>query len=205
VTVPDAYAAYVLQALAIALVPGPTLSVIIGNSLRYGKRAGMLNVFGTVTAGITWVIVAALGLSAAVAVLGAWFDVLRYVGASYLLWLAWKLFTSDGSFSVKNADGAGDANFFLQAFLVTISNPKVLLLFGAIIPPYLSRDGDTAMETLLLGGTFVAIAFITDICYALLASQAGKWMSRSRIRTVEIVSGAFLAGGAVWMLLRGRA
>lgn len=199
------YLAFCFAALVLAIVPGPTVTVIIANSLRYGTKAGLQNVTGTVAAGLVWVAIAALGLTAAITVMGVWFDILRYAGAAYLIWLGLKLLRSQGKLAEATAGQAlrNGRSFFTQAFIVTISNPKVLVLFGMIIPPFLSRSGDTGTETLLLGASFVMIACMTDIGYALLAGQAGTWLSQSRVRTVEVVSGLCLAGAGVWMALRG--
>ncbi|MBK8771786.1 MAG: LysE family translocator [Rhizobiales bacterium] len=202
----EAYVAFCLAALALAAVPGPTVTVIIANSLRFGARAGLLNVAGTIAAGLVWLALATLGLGAAIRVMGIWFDLLRYAGAIYLIWLGLRLLFSKGSaFDGRAATGAGAHGFFWQGFVVLMSNPKVLVLFGMLIPPFLGANGDIERGTLLLGGTFIIIAAVTDTVYALLAGQAGSWMSRSRIRAVEVVSGTFLAAAGVWMALKGRA
>ena len=202
----EAYVAFCLAALALAAVPGPTVTIIIANSLRFGARAGLLNVAGTIAAGLVWLALATLGLGAAIRVMGIWFDLLRYAGAIYLIWLGLRLLFSKGSaFDGRAATGAGAHGFFWQGFVVLMSNPKVLVLFGMLIPPFLGANGDIERGTLLLGGTFIIIAAVTDTVYALLAGQAGSWMSRSRIRAVEVVSGTFLAAAGVWMALKGRA
>jgi homoserine/homoserine lactone efflux protein len=200
----ESYIAFCIAAFALAVVPGPTVTVIVANSLRYGVRAGLLNVGGTVLAGLVWLAIAAFGLTAAVLLMGVWFDLLRYAGAAYLVWLGWKLLTSDGTLRAGKAQERSPNGFFWQAFMVTISNPKMLVLYGMMIPPFLSRDGSPTLETLLLGGSFVAIATLTDGAYALLAGQAGEWLSRSRVRSIEIISGTCLAAGGIWMALRGR-
>ena len=198
------YLTFCVAAFALAVVPGPTVTVIIANSLRYGAGAGLSNVFGTIAAGLCWVVIAALGLTAAIAVMGVWFDLLRYAGAAYLVWLGIKLLRSDGTLGQAKAEARTKTGFALQAFVVTISNPKVLVLFGMIIPPFLSRNGNPAMETALLGASFVAIAACTDSTYALLAGRAGAWLSQSRVRVIEVVSGMFLTGGGLWIALRGK-
>lgn len=204
----ESYLAFCAAALALAVVPGPTVTVIIANSLRYGVRAGITNVLGTVSAGLIWVAIAALGLTAAIEVMGVWFDILRYAGAAYLVWLGFKLLASRGDLAQVGSMGQpaprSGKGLFLQAFTVTMSNPKVLVLFGMIIPPFLSKDGNPAFETMFLGGSFVAIACLSDSAYALLAGRAGAWLSRSRIRAIEVVSGTCLAAGGIWMALRGR-
>jgi homoserine/homoserine lactone efflux protein len=199
-----AYLTFCIAAFALAIVPGPSVTVIVANALRYGVKAGFANVAGTVTAGLCWVVVAALGLTAAIAVMGVWFDLVRYAGAAYLIWLGYKLLRSDGTLGQAKVEARSAAGFFLQAFVVTISNPKVLVLFGMIIPPFLSRDGNPTFETAMLGASFVAIAACTDSAYALLAGRAGTLLSRSRVRGIEVVSGLCLAGGGLWMALRGR-
>ena len=95
-------------------------------------------------------------------------------------------------------------SFFLQGFIVIMSNPKMLVLFGAMIPPFITPDGNPMQQILMLGLTFMAIAAVGDMAYALMAGKAGSFLSRSRIRALEIVSGCFLMGGGIWMALRGR-
>jgi threonine/homoserine/homoserine lactone efflux protein len=200
----ETYLAFCLAAAALAFVPGPTVTVIIANSLRHGTPAGLMNVLGTQAGFLIWLAIAALGLGAAIEVKGVWFDVLRYAGAAYLVWLAIKLFRSNGDLAVAVDRARPNGSFFLQGFIVIISNPKMLVLFGAMIPPFITPGGDPMRQILLLGGTFMAIALAGDTAYALLAGRAGAWLSRSRIRALEIASGCFLMAGGLWMALRGR-
>lgn len=200
----ESYITFCLAAAALALVPGPTVTVIIANSLRFGHRAGMMNVAGTQAGFLIWLGIAAFGLGAALQVMGVWFDVLRYAGAAYLAWLAIKLFRSNGDLAVAVDRARPHGSFFLQGFIVIISNPKMLVLFGAMIPPFIMPGSDVVQQILLLGLTFMAIAAMGDTAYALLAGSAGSFLSRSRIRAIEIVSGTLLLGGGLWMALRGR-
>jgi homoserine/homoserine lactone efflux protein len=200
----DGYLAFCLASLALAVVPGPTVTVIIANALRYGTRAGLMNVLGTQAGVVLWLAVAALGLNALIAVMGVWFDAVRYAGAAYLIWLGIKLLRSNGDLAAAVDRARPNGSFLLQGFVVILSNPKMLVLFGALIPPFLSRGGNAAQETLILGVTFALIAAASDTAYALAAGRAGSWMSRSRIRVIEVVSGLFLTAGGAWMALRGR-
>jgi homoserine/homoserine lactone efflux protein len=200
----DSYVTFAIAALALALVPGPTVTVIIANSLRFGSRAGLMNVLGTQAGVLIWLMLAAFGLEAAVAVMGVWFDVLRIVGAAYLLWLGYKLLVSKGDLAAAHSAARDPRGFFFQGFTVIMSNPKMLVLFGAMIPPFLTPGGSTMRETLILGGIFMVIAAIGDTLYALLAGRAGAWLSKSRVRTIEIISGLCLAGGGLWLAMRGR-
>lgn len=200
----ESYVAFSAAAAALALVPGPTVTVIIANSLRYGARAGLMNVVGTQAGFLIWLGIAVVGLGAAIEVMGIWFDVLRYAGAAYLAWLAIKLFRSKGDLAVAVDRARPNGSFFLQGFIVIISNPKMLVLFGAMIPPFITPGSDPMQQIFLLGLTFMIIAFFGDTLYALMAGKAGSWLSQSRIRALEIISGCFLLGGGLWMALRGR-
>jgi homoserine/homoserine lactone efflux protein len=200
----DTFFTFCLAAAALAFVPGPTVTVIIANSLRYGSKAGLMNVAGTQAGVVIWLTIAAFGLTAAIQVMGAWFDFLRYVGAAYLIWMGTKLLRSKGDLAVAVDRARPGGSFFLQGFIVIMSNPKMLVLFGALIPPFLSRDGDMMQQTLLLGVTFAVIAAFGDTVYALLAGRAGAWLSRSRIRAIEIASGLCLSLGGVWLALKSR-
>ena len=198
----ESYLAFCVAAAALALVPGPTVTVIIANSLRYGAKAGLMNVLGTQAGFVIWLALATAGLNAALQVMGVWFDVLRWAGAAYLVWLGVKLFMSKGDLALAVERARPKGSFFLQGFVVIISNPKMLVLFGAMIPPFLSNGGNVTRETLLLGLTFMVIAALGDTAYALLAGKAGAWLSRSRIRAIEIVSGLCLTAGGIWLALR---
>ena len=195
---------FALPAIALAIVPGPTVTVIIANSLKYGARAGLLNVVGTQIGVVIWLAIAALGLGAALELMGVWFGVLRYVGAAYLIWMGIKLFRSKGDLAVATERSRPKGSFLLQGLVVILSNPKMLVLFGALIPPFIPRGADVMISTLELGGLFAAIALLSDSAYAILAGGAGRWLSRKRIRLLEIISGSCLIGGAVWMVAKNR-
>ncbi|MGH6819639.1 MAG: LysE family translocator [Methylocella sp.] len=196
--------AFCVAATALVIVPGPTVTVIIANSLRHGARAGLLNVAGTQLGVAIWLVVAVLGLGAAIEVMGVWFDALRYAGAAYLVWLGIKLLRSKGDLAMATDRARPRGSFFLQGFIVILSNPKMLVLFSALIPPFISPDGDYGRQLLTLGLTFAVIALIGDSIYALAAGRAGQWLKRSRIRAIEVASGLCLTAGGVWLALKSR-
>jgi homoserine/homoserine lactone efflux protein len=144
-------ATYVLASFLIIVVPGPTVTVIIANSLRHGARAGLLNVVGTQFGLITMIAVLAAGLSAIVAAMGSVFEVLRLIGAAYLIWLGIKLWRSDGRLGSEDPGRRPFGSFVLQGFVVIWSNPKALFFFGAFIPQFIDPAGNPATQTLIFG------------------------------------------------------
>lgn len=200
----EAYAAFCIAAIAIVIVPGPTVTIVIANSLKHGARAGLLNVAGTQAGLVVWMAIAIAGLASAITYMGAWFDVLRFAGAAYLIWLGIKLLSSKGDALSASAPKAPRGGFFLQGFVVILSNPKVLLVFGALIPQFISPNGDYLNQLILLGLSFMVIATVFDSLYAFAAGNAGSWLSQKRVRFVEVSSGLCLIGGGLWLALRGR-
>lgn len=200
----ELYAAYVLACAAVAIVPGPSVTVIIANSLRHGTRAGLLNVAGTQAGLAVMLLILAAGLQFIVESLAQVFDIIRWLGAAYLIWLGIKLLQSDGTMGKVADVPRAHGSFFWQGFVVVLSNPKALFFFGALIPQFLTPGGNALAQTVLLGATFIAVATPLDSSYALLAGGAGKWLSRSRVRVLEVGSGLCLIGGGVWLALARR-
>jgi len=195
----EIYLAYVLACILITIIPGPTVTLIIANSLTHGTRAGLLNVAGTQLGLAIMLGVLLVGLSSIIATMGWWFDWVRIAGAVYLVWIGWKLLRSSAGFGEVGKTPKPRGGFFLQGFLVLMSNPKALLWFGAFIPQFVDPSGNYVGQIVLLGATAMATAALTDGAYALLGGRTGRVMSAQRIRLASRLSGLFLIGGGVWL------
>lgn len=195
------YLAYVAACIVIVIVPGPTVTLIVANSLRYGTSAGLLNVAGTQLGIGVMMMIVAVGLASLMATMSIWFDWVRLAGAAYLVWLGIKMFRASGSLETTDKAARPRVGFFLQGFLVLMSNPKVLLLFGAFIPQFVDPRGDYVGQVILLGVTAMVTAAIFDSIYAVLAGRAGQVLPQSRVRILSKISGMFLIGGGIWMAL----
>ena len=166
----QAYLAFVAACIALALLPGPIVTLVIANGLRHGTRAALTNVAGA-QAGLAIVIgVVAVGLTSLMSTMGYWFDWVRFAGAAYLVWLGFKLIRSP----VEGVDTDAPpppprGGFLLQGFVVALSNPKLLVFFGAFIPQFMDMSRDHFPQVALLGATFMVLAGLTDGIYALLA------------------------------------
>ena len=197
---------FAVACFVIIIVPGPTVTVIIANSIRHGTRAGLLNVLGTQIGVLSMIAVLALGLATVVGQLGHVFEVLRLVGAAYLIWLGIKMWRSDGTLGTAEARARPMGSFVMQGFIVIWSNPKALLFFGAFIPQFVNpAAGNTFEQTLILGLVFMAVGAIFDSMYALIAGKAGAMLTRTRVRLVERISGTILIGGGLWLATLKRA
>ena len=196
------YLAFVAACIALALLPGPIVTLLIANGLRHGTRAALTNILG-VQAGLVIVIgVLAVGLTSLMATMGYWFDWVRFAGAAYLVWLGIKLIRSPVEGVKTDAPPPPPrGGFFLQGFLVALSNPKLLVFFGAFIPQFMDMSKYHVSQVALLGVTFMVIAGLTDATYALLAGRARLFFSKQRTRLVSRISGGFMIGGGIWLAL----
>ena len=201
----EIYIAYIVACFVIALVPGPTVTVIVANSLAHGSRAGLLNVAGTQLGLALMMAILVIGLSSVIAAMGWLFDWLRWAGAAYLVWLGWKLLRAPEAMIDVRQASTPKGGFLLQGFLVLMANPKALLWFGAFIPQFVDPNGNYVGQIVLLGITAMAVALVSDGAYAVLTGRASAMLSRKRVRLISRLSGGFLIGGGIWLALaRGR-
>jgi len=197
----EIYLAYVLACAVITLIPGPTVTVIVANSLAHGTRAGLLNVAGTQLGLAAMMGILVVGLSSVIAAMGWLFDWLRIAGAIYLVWIGWKLLRApDALADAKNA-AVPRGGFVVQGFLVLMSNPKALLWFGAFIPQFVDPRGNYVAQIALLGVTAMAVALVSDGAYAMLTGRAGLLLRKDRVRLVSRAGGTLLIGGGIWLAL----
>ena len=197
----QAYLAFVAACIALALLPGPVVTLVIANGLRHGTRTALTNIAG-VQAGLAIVIgIVAIGLTSLMATMGYWFDWVRFAGAAYLVWLGIKLIRSPVEGVKAETPPPPRGGFFLQGFVVLLSNPKVLVFFGAFIPQFMDMNQDHLSQVILLGVTFMVLAGLTDGIYALLAGQARSFFSARRARLISRISGSFMIGGGIWLAL----
>jgi threonine/homoserine/homoserine lactone efflux protein len=196
------YLAYVAACIALALLPGPNVTLVIANGLRYGTRAALINIVGAQVGLAIVIAVVGIGLTSLVATMGYWFDWVRLAGAAYLIWIGINLVLRPAAIATPDTPPAPPrGGFFLQGMLVLLSNPKALLFFGAFIPQFVDLEANQLWQVAVLGFTFMVFASLTDAGYALLAGRARALLSEKRTRLLSRVSGGFMIGGGLWLAL----
>ena len=198
--------AYLGACLVLAIVPGPTVTVIIANALARGTMAGLAIVLGTQIGLVTMILVVASGMEALVSFMGFAFDWIKLLGAAYLIWLGYKMLRSNGQ--LGNAEVIRTRSYralVVEGFVVIWANPKALIFFGAFLPQFVSIEAPTFPQIMLLGLFFMIVAGSTDAIYAVIAGRARGLLSAARVKIVSRVSGAILMLGGVWLALQKRA
>ncbi len=199
---------FAVAALVLLVIPGPAVLYIVARSAEQGRMAGFVSDLGIHTATLVHALAAAIGLSALLASSALAFSAVKYAGAAYLIWLGLKKIfgrerkTAPGTELPRYSHG----RLFRDGFIVNLLNPKTALFFFAFLPQFadVSR-GHMATQIAFLGLLFAGLGFITDGCYALLASAVGAYLKRGvRYRQVErYVSGALLVGLGVTAAVAG--
>lgn len=197
----ETYLTFVLACVIVMIVPGPAVTLVVANSLRHGRRVGLINVLGIQVGLLAMVGVVVFGLASLIATVGEWLFWIKLAGAIYLIWLGWKMIWASGEIEQKKTAPPPLGGFFAQGLAVGLSNPKTLLFFGAFFPQFLDPARDAAPQVLIMGITAMAVAAISDSGYALLASRTGAALSARRLKFITRTSGGILIGGGLWLAL----
>jgi threonine/homoserine/homoserine lactone efflux protein len=168
--------------LALLLVPGPAVLYITARSANQGRLAGLVSVLAIETANFLQAVAATLGLSAILLSSALAFDVVKYLGAAYLVYLGLrKLLVSEETGSEATVQPEPLSRIYWQGLAINLLNPKTALFFFAFLPQFVNAEqGNVTAQTLFLGALFVGMAIITDSLYALLASSLADRLKGSR-------------------------
>jgi threonine/homoserine/homoserine lactone efflux protein len=199
----ELYLIFVLASALLVATPGPNVALVVGTSLRYGARTGLLTVGGVNLGLVLQLSAVAAGLTWIVELFAHHFDLIRYIGAAYLALLGLQqLFAKpkadEGAPPVLRGDHA-----FARGFAVAFANPKTLIFHAAFLPQFLGPGTDRA-DLWLLAATFAAIGALGDGLYALFAARARAAVTERTRRIADRASGAILLGGAAVLLAARR-
>ena len=181
---PARYLAFLGAMAILAATPGPSNLFAIANGMSRGKKAVLIGVLGMNTATLIWYVAAALGLGALALAFPQAVKALIVLGAAYLVWLAYKAVKS--GFAQEGALGhaaihAGRSAYW-DSFLVQIANPKILLFFGAVLPPFLDFKKPLLPQFLLFAAATVILDVIATTAYGLSGSALSRRMAEPRFR-----------------------
>ncbi len=199
----ELYLAVVLASAVLIIVPGPNVMLIVAHSLSHGARHALLTVAGTNSCQIVQLAITCIGMTSLLLFLSQWFEVLRWAGVTYLIYLGVTEFRARPDPAAPNGGNAktGRACFW-QGFIVSATNPKTLLFYAAFFPQFIDPGLPPVPQMVALSLTFVVIALIFDGSYALLVGRARVWLAdarRARIR--GRITGSILIGAGLGLAL----
>jgi threonine/homoserine/homoserine lactone efflux protein len=182
-------AAFALICLGMVLTPGPNMLYLVSRSICQGPVAGLVSLGGVALGFVVYVLLTAFGITVLLFAVPFAYDLLRFAGALYLAWLAWRALKPGGRspFQVRDLPQDSNRRLFLMGFVTSLLNPKVAVLYLSLLPQFIDPTrGSVFLQSLMLGFTQVAIAVTGN---GLIALSAGS-------------IALFLAGRPVWMVVQ---
>ena len=182
-------AAFALVSLGLVLTPGPNMIYLISRSISQGRMAGLVSLGGVALGFVFYMLCAALGITALILAIPYAYDALRLGGAAYLAWLAWQALRPGGrsAFEVRALSADSPRKLFLMGFVTNLLNPKIAMLYLALLPQFIDpAAGSVFTQSLALGAIQIVISLSVN---ALIAMAAG---------TIAL----FLADRPFWLLVQ---
>lgn len=167
-------------ALLLALTPGPNMIYLLSRSICQGSRASAISLLGVVAGFLVHMFAAAAGLTALFMAVPLAYEVLKWLGALYLFWLAWQSVRpgARSPFEAKSLPEDPPRKLFVMGFLTNLLNPKIAVFYLAIFPQFVSAEhGSVFAQSLVLGVIQIAISFSVNLCILLSAGQMAAWFA----------------------------
>ena len=192
---------YCLACFVVVIVPGPTVTLIIANTLSFGTRAGILNVVGTQLGLILMIGLLAIGFQVIAQELDWFLTIIRFLGAIYLIWLGYKIFISRSLVPKNRSKKYSNNKFVLQGLFVIWSNPKAFLFLGSFIPQFLDINQSSGIQIIYLGLLFMFIGAIFDSAYAFVFGKFRNLVSSNYLIILNRIGGSLLALLGLWLVM----
>jgi len=196
--------AFIAACILLGLTPGPNMSLILANTLSHGLSCGLITLAGTAT-GLTLLVAGATaGMGSMMVLMAAWFDVVRWVGALYLvylgarqLWMFRRRRKMGGIPIAQTPAARRRSGWYAQGLLVSLSNPKVILFLGAFLPQFVDPARAPVRQLSILAVLFVVVLVAVDIGYTLAAGRARAKLDAARLAFLDGAAGVLLVMGGL--------
>lgn len=189
-------------ALLMVLTPGPNMIYLISRSICQGRKAGVISLFGVIAGFLVHMFAAAAGLTALFLAVPLAYEILKWAGAAYLLYLAWQAIKpgARSPFEARNLPVDSPPRLFVMGFMTNVLNPKIAVFYLSIFPQFVSPEhGSMFLQSIQLGITQITVSFTVNLVIALSASTLAAWFERNpKWLTIQRhVMGCVLAGLAI--------
>ena len=190
---------FIIASFLVVIVPGPTVSLIIANSLRFGVKAGLLNVLGTQIGVLILIFLLALGFEFVSQFVDQIIKTVRILGAIYLIILG--MITFNSKINLNNYQSEKyNKRFVFQGLIVILTNPKIFLFLGSFLPQFISLEHSISFQIIYFGLFFILVATIFDSCYALIFGKFRNLIVHKYLKILNLIGSSILVLVGVWLL-----
>lgn len=195
---------YLVATTILVFIPGPTVLLVVSYALSHGRRSAYATIAGVLAGDVVAMALALAGVGALLRASASAFVLMKTAGAVYLLYLGIKMWRSPSKLELPAGGETSDRRMAGDAFTVTVLNPKSGIFFVAFLPQFFDAGRPLLPQTLLLGGSFLALAFASVLTWALLAAAARDALKSHRVaKAVNRLGGsALVAAGILTAALR---
>lgn len=197
----ELWIAFLLAAILISLSPGAGAVNTMSNGMRYGVRSTLPAIFGLQLGYGAQVLIVGVGLGALLASSNLAFNIVRWLGVAYLVWLGYSKWREAprALTGPDRVDESGQRRFWQAAF-VNLTNPKATVFLVALFPQFLNLDAPQGPQFLVMGSTLIAVDIVVMVGYAVLASTLTRWMTSDRHQRLQNrLFGTMFVGAAALM------
>ncbi len=188
--------AFLAVSVVLILIPGPSVLFVVSRAVALGRAAAVRTALGNAVGAFVLVVGVCLGLGALLSVASLSYEIVRYAGAAYLVYLGVQAIRHRKEFALPQP-GRSARRVWLEGFLVGLTNPKTAVFFAAVLPQFIDPTRPATPQLLVLGAIFVAIAALCDSVWGLAAGTARRWFADSPRR----LHGLSATGGGVMIAL----
>lgn len=188
---------FLLAAILIAVSPGPGAAVAMSCGLRYGYAAALRSIFGLESALLIQLTIVAVGLGALLTASTLAFDIVKFCGAAYLVWLGIQKWRSSPQEIQENKPPMSSNALFIEGLLVNLANPKAIVFIAALTPQFIDPTRPQWPQFLIIGATMCTIDILVMSGYALLATRLRHWLHDPKALKAQnrFFGGVFVGAG----------
>ena len=204
----ETFSAFFLASALLAIVPGPDNVFVLTQSALHGRLSGLVVMFGLCTGLLVHTGAVAFGVAVIFQASALAFTLLKVIGASYLLYLAWQIFrTSPEQIRLNGNPQRSMKALYRRGIIMNVTNPKVSIFFLAFLPQFADPErGPISLQMVMLGGVFIVATILVFGTVALLGGALGEWLNRSgrAQRIMNGVAGTVFVGLALKLVTAER-
>ena len=190
---------FLLATILMLVVPGPSVSIVIANTLKYNFISGIKTTIGTLVGSASMFVLYAYGFNFINNQLNLFLIFIQWVGIFYLFYIGFSMFKNAKDLNIKISN-TSKKNFYIQGFLVLWSNPKMIVFIGSFIPIFLDINQDPFNQIIIFGIIFCILCFISDGFYALIVNFMKENFFKKDLSLISKLSGTCLMIGSLWLL-----
>ena len=200
--------AFIIASSVLLIIPGPTILTVVSYSISHGNRVKLPLIIAVALGDSTALVLSLLGLGTLLAQSAFWFQIVKWVGGLYLLYIGLKMLLTGIKLSkmqYSEEQSESSMRLFFNTYLVTALNPKGIIFFIAFLPQFISPSHSINIQLGILAATFVTLAVFNASLYAIFAGHARMLLSSSRTqRLFNFAGGSLLSIAGVWALMAKR-